>query len=201
MADEAPKAKKGKQDAGVLAGLPATRPSRMSRRARGGGPSVDAARAAASRAADTREATGSRASGKRTTAADKTRKGAAASAKPKAPAKPKPKAPAKPRAAKATGPKATPPATPTATGPKVATLAAAPKPARKPRPVRDGSPALKEPTQKAEERREDTPVARPAQSGTELVTTVVQAAGELASIGLTVGGQIIRRAADKLPRP
>ncbi len=74
MADGTPKPKKNKQDAGVLAGLPATRPSRMSRRARSGGPSVEAARAAASQTADTREATGSRASGKRTTAADKTRK-------------------------------------------------------------------------------------------------------------------------------
>jgi hypothetical protein len=33
----------------------------------------------------------------------------------------------------------------------------------------------------------------------ELVTTAVQAAGELAQIGLTVGGQILRRAANRLP--
>ncbi|HYM57446.1 MAG TPA: hypothetical protein VES79_05735 [Solirubrobacteraceae bacterium] len=38
-------------------------------------------------------------------------------------------------------------------------------------------------------------------SGTELVTTAIQAAGELAQIGLTVGGQIIRRAVDRLPKP
>ena len=55
--------------------------------------------------------------------------------------------------------------------------------------------------EKAESRREDVPVARPAQSGTELVSTVVQAAGELASIGVTIGGQILKRAAQKLPRP
>jgi len=35
----------------------------------------------------------------------------------------------------------------------------------------------------------------------ELVGTVVQAAGELAQIGLTVGGQILRRAVDRLPKP
>jgi hypothetical protein len=35
----------------------------------------------------------------------------------------------------------------------------------------------------------------------ELVTTAVQAAGELAQIGLTVGGQILKRAAGRLPRP
>jgi hypothetical protein len=205
MADESQKAKKAKQQDGVLAGLPATRPSRMGRRARAGGPSVEAARAAASQMADTREATGSSGSGKRTTAADSTR-----SAKPA----PKPatkrstaKTPAKATGAAATKPAAKTPAKPAAktpakpAPPKVATLAEAPKPPRKPRAVRVGSPALKEPTEKAESRRDDVPVARPAQSGTELVTTVVQAAGELASIGLTVGGQILKRAADRLPRP
>ena len=37
--------------------------------------------------------------------------------------------------------------------------------------------------------------------GQELVSTVVQAAGELASIGLTVGGQLIKRAVQRLPKP
>ena len=36
--------------------------------------------------------------------------------------------------------------------------------------------------------------------GAEIVTTAVQAAGELAQIGVTVGGQILRRAARRLPR-
>jgi hypothetical protein len=35
----------------------------------------------------------------------------------------------------------------------------------------------------------------------ELVKTGVQAAGELAQIGLTVGGQLLKRAAGRLPRP
>ena len=35
----------------------------------------------------------------------------------------------------------------------------------------------------------------------EVVTTAVQAAGELAQIGLTVGGQLLKRAAGRLPRP
>jgi len=39
------------------------------------------------------------------------------------------------------------------------------------------------------------------QSGTELVTTVVQAAGELAQVGLSIGGQVLKRAVDRLPRP
>jgi hypothetical protein len=33
------------------------------------------------------------------------------------------------------------------------------------------------------------------------VTTAVQAAGELAQIGLTLTGQVLRRAARRLPRP
>jgi hypothetical protein len=37
--------------------------------------------------------------------------------------------------------------------------------------------------------------------GTELVTTTIQAAGELAQIGLTVGGQVLKRAVDRIPRP
>jgi hypothetical protein len=38
-------------------------------------------------------------------------------------------------------------------------------------------------------------------SGPELVTTAVQAAGELAQIGLTLGARALRSAASKLPRP
>jgi hypothetical protein len=35
----------------------------------------------------------------------------------------------------------------------------------------------------------------------EIVTTAVQAAGELAQIGLAVGGQVLKRAVGKLPKP
>ena len=38
-------------------------------------------------------------------------------------------------------------------------------------------------------------------SGVEIVTTAVQAAGELTQIGLTIGGQIIKRAVNRLPKP
>jgi hypothetical protein len=37
--------------------------------------------------------------------------------------------------------------------------------------------------------------------GTELVTTAIQAAGELAQIGLTAGGKALKRAVDRVPRP
>ena len=40
-----------------------------------------------------------------------------------------------------------------------------------------------------------------APSGTELVTTSIRAAGELAQIGLTVGGQVLKRTLDRIPRP
>jgi hypothetical protein len=37
--------------------------------------------------------------------------------------------------------------------------------------------------------------------GTELVTTTIQAVGELAQIGFTVGGRALKRAVDRLPKP
>jgi hypothetical protein len=37
--------------------------------------------------------------------------------------------------------------------------------------------------------------------GTEIVGTAVQAAGEIAQLGLAVGGQILKRAASRIPRP
>jgi hypothetical protein len=38
-------------------------------------------------------------------------------------------------------------------------------------------------------------------TGPEIVTTAVQAAGELAQIGITVGGQMLKRAVRRFPRP
>jgi hypothetical protein len=37
--------------------------------------------------------------------------------------------------------------------------------------------------------------------GPELVKTALQAAGEIAQIGITVGGQVLKRAAKRMPRP
>ena len=45
------------------------------------------------------------------------------------------------------------------------------------------------------------PAANGRPKGTEIVTTAVQAAGELAQIGATVGSQLIKRAARRIPRP
>jgi hypothetical protein len=115
----------------------------------------------------------------------------AASAKPAAKPKPKPKAAAKPKPKPAAKPKV--PSTP------------APQPAtpHRPRPVRAGAPALEDSTGRARaesaEPREQRPTTPP--TGTELVTTAIQAAGELAQIGLTVGGQVLKRAVKRLPKP
>ena len=38
-------------------------------------------------------------------------------------------------------------------------------------------------------------------TGTELATTAVRAAGQVAQIGIAIGGQILKRATDRLPRP
>jgi hypothetical protein len=45
------------------------------------------------------------------------------------------------------------------------------------------------------------PAADGRPKGAEIVTTAVQAAGELAQIGATVGSQFLKRAARRIPRP
>ena len=111
------------------------------------------------------------------------RPAAAATAKTSAAAKPA--AAAKPTAAAQPKPAAKPKA---ATKPKVRTLeGTAPKPPSAPpagwqTPDRDG-------------RKSGPP------KGTEIVGTAVQAAGEIAQLGLTVGGQLLKRAAGRIPRP
>ena len=109
-------------------------------------------------------------------AAKPTRATPKAVGKPATPDKPKPKPTPKPKAAQAAEPKAAP----------------------KPRAVRSGSPSLAAKKKSKSPRREPAPSPP---SGTELVTTAVQATGELAKIGLTLGGQALKRAASRLPKP
>src|SRR3954451_19734680 len=108
--------------------------------------------------------------------------------------KPKPKAAGKPGAVKKT---TTEPAPGTPSAP-----AAEPTVPHRPRPVRAGAPALAESTQRARSEGHEPlePGAAPP-SGTELVTTAVQAAGELAQIGLKLSGRALKRAVDRLPKP
>jgi hypothetical protein len=120
-----------------------------------------------------------------TTASTTEAKPAAAKAKPTT-------ARAKP-GAQASSPKPTATRKPPARKPS-----ASPKPetATGPRAVRSGSPSLKQPPR----RRRAAPSSSPPK-GAELVTTAVQAAGELAQIGVTLGGQMVKRAVGKLPKP
>ena len=146
------KAKTGKDEAGVLGNLPATRASRVG---------------------------GERSRGTTTT------KPRAAAVKPK----PKPKAATKPK------PKPATPRPRTAPRPT-------PVPPDGPRPVRAGAPALAESTDRARSEASEPPKRGSSPpTGTELVTTAIQAAGELAQIGLTVGGQVLKRAVKRLPKP
>ena len=91
-------------------------------------------------------------------------------------------------------PKATPK---TARKPTRATPKAA---GSKPRAVRSGSPSLDAAKKQKPRAPRRAPAAEPPK-GAELVTTAVQATGELAKIGLTIGGQALKRAVDRLPKP
>jgi hypothetical protein len=71
-----------------------------------------------------------------------------------------------------------------------------PAPASKPVAVTAGCPELERPKSAPPPPR---PIGHP--TGKELATTAIQATGELARIGLTVGGQMLKRTIDRLPRP
>jgi hypothetical protein len=72
---------------------------------------------------------------------------------------------------------------------------ATPAPASKPVAIKAGCPELERPKSAPPPPR---PIGHP--TGRELATTAIQATGELARIGLTVGGQVLKRALDRLPR-
>lgn len=112
---------------------------------------------------------------------------ASAKARPKAAAKSPAKTKAKAKSTKSTRPAAKPKA---ATGDK----------ASKPRAVRSGSPSLAAAKKKSGGKPRRQPAPDPPK-GAELVTTAVQATGELAKIGLTLGRQAVKRAASRLPKP
>jgi hypothetical protein len=178
---------KSKDDAGVLGSLPATRSTGL-------------------RAERTREgAKGRAAKASNGRAKAKPKPKATASAKPRttASAKRKSTAAAKPRASASAKPKRTAKITTTEPAPRTpATPAPEPAAPHRPQPVRAGAPALAESTQRA---RSDAPepleLGAAPPSGTELVTTAVQAAGELAQIGLKLSGRALKRAVGRLPKP
>jgi hypothetical protein len=116
---------------------------------------------------------------------------ATAKAAAPAPAKTKTTA-AKPKSAQSTAAKAKSKSKPRAAAkPKAAAKA---RPAAKPRAA--AAPSIP-PAGYATPRPEDDGVPR----GADLVTTAVQAAGELAQIGLAAGGRALKSALERLPRP
>ena len=167
------KADKATAQAGVLGSLPATRPERIGATRRA---STNAERATTTTTPQATNAERAAASKAPATNAERVK------AKPAKAAKAKP-AKAKPAATKAK------PSKPAAVKPAkvkpVRRIVPGPEPVAKPGPT---------PSEAGEGR-----ASGPAR-GAEIVTTAVQAAGELAQIGATVGGQLLRRAARRIPR-
>jgi hypothetical protein len=190
------KPKKAAAQQSVLGSLPATRPSRLARRhgapekveptAKTDGPVAVAAPSPTPRATEPAKKAG-------TTSA----KPAAASRR-RAPARTKaaaPKTTAQTTAAVAAAQPSSAAEAPTAKEPSRRATEAPPR--RRPQPVRPGSPPLGQ-----KERRDAPPPPNGGgPRGTELVTTAIQAAGELAQIGITVGSQLLKRTLERLPKP
>jgi hypothetical protein len=98
--------------------------------------------------------------------------------------------------ARASKPKAKPATKPT---PKPA---ASSKPKAKPKVGHATRPSAATRRARAETAKRPSPKAEQvAPANRDIVTTTVQAAGELARIGLTVGTQIVREATRRLPKP
>jgi hypothetical protein len=186
------KSTKASAQPGVLGSLRTTRPERI------GGSRRDAARAQTSvTTALATEAVEKPAKAKpaaETKPAKATKAEVAAAAKPKTAKKAKP---AKPEAAKAKPKKAK--AKPAKAKPEP--MLAAPAKGAKVKPVKrvvpKPEPAAKRPPKPLPPEGDGRASGPPR--GTEIVTTAVQAAGELAQIGVTVGGQLLRRAARRIP--
>jgi hypothetical protein len=171
------KAKPKKDEKGVLAALPSTRPQRIgTRRAAPKTGSSSAAAKPRSSAAATRTASSS---------AAKTSTGAKKRSAPKTAA-------SRPTAAR---PKAAAPHTfePTLAAESAARAAETPRP----RPVSEGAPGIGTGGSHRDERSPES--ARP--SGVEVASTAVKAAGEVAQLGLTIGGHLLKRVVDRIPRP
>ncbi|MEZ0292151.1 MAG: hypothetical protein ACAH82_06395, partial [Solirubrobacteraceae bacterium] len=112
-------------------------------------------------------------------------------AKPKTTAKAK--TAAKPKTGAKSKPKAAAPRTFEPT--PAAEDAARKRPARsRPRPVRDAAPGIGG-------RREDFDEAATSRpTGTELAAAAAKAAGEVAQLGLAVGGRLLKRATERIPK-
>jgi hypothetical protein len=160
-------------DHDVLSNLPRSRPHRRSAK-RGGVTATKTKAAQASEAGESAAGAAKPADGPKAA-----RKPAAAKAKPKTTT-------AAEAAAKQPAPNAAPRAAGAGAGPRAQRLRKPPPPPS-PLPPKAGKTA--------------PPKGESQTSGTELIGTVVQAAGELAQVGLTIGGQVLKRAVSRLPKP
>jgi hypothetical protein len=221
MADKVDKGKKKakpkKDERGVLAALPSTRPDRIGgRRDTTTAPATTPAAATPSASAST--ATTRAAAASSSTASEparaKPKRSAATRATPKRSAATRssratPKRSAAKRSSRPTAGRRKA-AAPRTFEPTEAAEAAAgavpraetpPKPARertypRPQPVREGAPGIGTGGYRDEPSSES---GRP--SGVELAGTAVRAAGEVAQLGLTIGGEVLKRVVRRLPRP
>jgi hypothetical protein len=73
--------------------------------------------------------------------------------------------------------------------------------APKPRAVREGAPGMGTTGERGPAQGEPASPEHGRPTGVELVTTAVQAAGELTQIGLSLGGRLVKRAVGRLPKP
>jgi hypothetical protein len=212
MADKVDKPKKQKakskrDDKSVLAALPSTRPERIGTRRTAPAPETTTETAASQAAAGkpAEKPARAKAAGKpaRAKAAGKP---AAASTRARAAGKPRATAARR----KAAAPRTFEPteAAEAAAGAADERAAGAvpraetpPRPAEdssytRPRPVREGAPGIGTAGARDEASRES---GRP--SGVELASTAVRAAGEVAQLGLTIGGRVLKGVVDRLPKP
>jgi hypothetical protein len=198
MADKVDKPKKKakgkKDDKGVLAALPSTRPERIGSRRTAATPAATSSTTSAAAAATAKPTVTAKraATGKRKPAAA-TAKRTAASPAPGKPAGAK----RKPTAAKAASTAARKAAAPRTFEPtQAAESAAGERTDPRPRPVREGAPGIG--TGGA---RDQAPPESSRPSGVEIASTAVKAAGEVAQFGITLGGKALKRVVDRLPKP
>jgi hypothetical protein len=196
MADKVQKPKKKpkpkKDEKGVLAALPSTRPDRIGTRRPAAGPKTTTATAASKAAA--KPAAAKRPAAARRSAAAKKPATARATATRRKAAAPRTFEPtqAAEAAAGAADERAAGAVPLSETPPKPASERTYPRP----RPVSQGAPGIGT----AGYRDQSSPEsARP--SGVELATTAVKAAGQVAQLGLTIGGHVLKRVVDRIPKP
>ena len=196
-----------REEPGVMGSLSARRPARIAT-----GRAAPATPTAPKTTATTRAAAAAAESATPAPKAAAQGRATGAAAKPKPAARPKPKAAAKPRATATRRKAAAPrtfeptPAAETAAGAADERAAGVPADApaasegthSRPRAVREGAPGIGTTTLRDQPPSSSGDRGRP--SGPELVTGAVKAAGQVAQIGLAIGGELVKKAVGRLPR-